>query len=91
MTKEDLLQRIRENTDAAIAFYQRNANLEIGILRELSKDISVPGVPLFLASMQNTPSRVLEELEASDDMRVLERLALTPNCLARMELPGARV
>lgn len=91
MTKEDLLQRIRENTDAAIAFYQRNANLEIGILRELSKDISVPGVPLFLASMQNTPSRVLEELEASDDMRVLERLALNPNCLARMALPGARV
>lgn len=58
--------------------------LDIGLLRELAKDLTVPGVELFLASMPNTPSRILEALEASKDAMVLRQLALNPNCLARM-------
>ncbi len=84
MNKEDLLQRIRANAPAAIRFYQQNANVEMGVLRELGKELEVPGVPLFLASMPNTPSRILEALQDSQDPQVLQALAANPNCLPRM-------
>ncbi len=84
MNKEDLLQRIRANAPAAIRFYQQNANVEMGVLRELGKELEEPGVPLFLASMPNTPSRLLETLQDSQDPQVLQALAANPNCLPRM-------
>ncbi len=84
MTKEDLLQRIRGNLEAAIRFYQKNATLEMGLLRELGKDLSEPGVPLFLASMPNTPSRILEQLLDSEDSAVLSALSLNANFLHRL-------
>jgi hypothetical protein len=84
LTKEDLLQRIRGNLEAAIRFYQKNATLEMGVLRELGKDLSEPGVPLFLASMPNTPSRILEQLLDSEDAAVLAALSLNANFLHRL-------
>ncbi|MGN0867853.1 MAG: hypothetical protein ACI4SG_09310 [Oligosphaeraceae bacterium] len=79
-----MLQRIRANAPAAIRFYQQNANVEMGVLRELGKELEEPGVPLFLASMPNTPSRLLEALQESRDPQVLQALAANPNCLPRM-------
>lgn len=84
LTKEDLLQRIRGNLEAAIRFYQKNATLELGVLRELGKDLSEPGVPLFLASMPNTPSRILEQLLNSEDPAVLQALSWNANFLHRL-------
>lgn len=84
MNKEDLLQRIRANAQAAIRFYLQNANVEMGLLRELAQHLDQPGVPLFLASMPNTPSRILESLQDSQDPQVLQVLANNPNCLHRM-------
>jgi len=84
LTIEDLLQRIQTDTSAAIRFYQQHATIDLGLLRELAKDLTIPGVALFLASMPNTPSRILETLEHSGDTVVLRQLALNPNCLQRM-------
>lgn len=85
LTTEELLQRIQTDAPSAIRFYQQHAAMDIGVLRELGKEhLSTPGVPLFLASMAGTPSKILEILEGSDDPQVLQQLALNPNSLARM-------
>lgn len=84
LTKEELLQHIQTDTAEAIRSCMQGTPLDLGLLRELAKETSTPGVELFLASMPNTPSRILESLESSSDSVVLRQLAMNPNCLARM-------
>ncbi|MCQ2397194.1 MAG: hypothetical protein MJ106_05810, partial [Lentisphaeria bacterium] len=90
MTKDELLQLIQNDVAGAIRTCMQGVALDIGLLRELSKDLTIPGVELFLASMPNTPSRILETLEGSQDGMVLRQLALNPNCLARLACASSR-
>lgn len=92
MTRDDILQRIEADLPSAIRLFQRSG-VDIAILRELAaKYLDVPGVPLFLASMPETPSRIQLMLIERGDFEVLRVLADNPNYIPRlMQHPSSEV
>ena len=81
MTKEELLDCLRSDPGSAARLAQQ-PGWEFRLLRELAQtSMDVPGVPLFLASVQEVPSSILKQLcHESTDAAVVHLLAQNLNC-----------
>ena len=83
MNCQDLLQRIAVDLPSAVRFYQKTG-VEISLLRELAGHLDTPGVDVFLASMPDTPSRILEALLQQGREEVLLLLASHPFYVSKL-------
>ena len=81
MTKEELLDCLRSDPSAAARLAQQ-PGWEFRLLRELAQtSMDVPGVALFLASVQEVPSSILKQLcHESAEEAVIRVLAQNLNC-----------